>query len=64
VTTSTHTLLNSSAIVCMGLTFMLEQWETLPPEERGEFLAHLVRHAEAVDEGLKRLVLNDDQNTV
>jgi hypothetical protein len=55
-----HGLLNSSSVVCMGISTLLRLWEHLPGPERQHLLQQMAAHAAAVDDGLKLLTLGHD----
>jgi hypothetical protein len=50
-----HYLLNSSAVVSMGISTLLSLWDSLPAADREHLLLHMAAHATTVDEGLKLL---------
>jgi len=55
-----HRLLNSSAVVSMGISTLLRLWDSLPATESKHLLLHMATHATAVDVGLKLLTLGLD----
>lgn len=55
-----HRLLNSSAVVSMGISTLLRLWDSLPATESKHLLVHMATHATAVDDGLKLLTLGLD----
>src|SRR3954463_8681840 len=55
-----HGLLNSSSVVCMGISTLLRLWDHLPVPERQHLLQQMAAHATAVDDGLKLLTLGHD----
>jgi hypothetical protein len=55
-----HRLLNSSAVVSMGISTLLTLWESLSAAESKHLLVHMATHATAVDDGLKLLTLGLD----
>lgn len=55
-----HSLLNSSAVVSMGISTLLTLWDHLPVIEREHLLRHMEAHATTVDDGLKLLTLGLD----
>jgi diguanylate cyclase (GGDEF)-like protein len=50
-----HGLLNSSAVVSMGITTLQEHWDTMPAADRAHLLHRMLSHASSVDESLKGL---------
>ena len=50
-----HRLLNSSAVVSMGISTLLRLWDSLPAEQRTHLLSHMATHAATVDDCLKLL---------
>jgi len=50
-----HGLLNSSAVVAMGITTLLEHWDTMSAPDRAHLLQRMLGHASYVDERLKGL---------
>jgi hypothetical protein len=50
-----HSLLNSSAVVSMGISTLLRLWDSLPAAERTRLLVHMEAHATTVNDGLKLL---------
>jgi len=50
-----HGLLNSSAVVAMGITTLQAHWDTMPAPERAHLLQRMLSHASFVDERLKGL---------
>jgi hypothetical protein len=54
-----HGLLNSSAIVSMGIATLQERWDGLSPAQREHLLSRMAKHAASVDDGLKRLTLGN-----
>lgn len=55
-----HRLLNSSAVVAMGISTLLRLWDSLPTAERTNLLLRMESHATTVDDGLKLLTLGLD----
>jgi GGDEF domain-containing protein len=50
-----HGLLNSSAVVAMGITTLQAHWDSMPTAERLHLLQRMLSHASFVDERLKSL---------
>jgi len=55
VAVTAHGLLNSSAVVAMGITTLQAHWDTMPAPERAHLLQRMLSHASFVDERLKGL---------
>jgi len=51
-----HHLLNSSAVLSMGVTTMQAHWGRMPDAEREHLLERMLTHAAFLDERLKRMI--------
>jgi hypothetical protein len=59
-----HLLLNSSAVVSMGISTLRSMWDGLAARERQHLLAHMAVHATAVDDALRLLTMGHDAAVV
>jgi diguanylate cyclase (GGDEF)-like protein len=54
-TVAAHSLLNSSAVLSMGVTTMQAHWSRMPDAEREHLLERMLTHASFLDERLKKM---------
>jgi diguanylate cyclase (GGDEF)-like protein len=50
-----HRLLNSAAVLAMGVTTMQEHWDRMPDAEREHLLERMLTHASFLDDRLKKV---------
>jgi hypothetical protein len=50
-----HRLLNSSAVVWMGITTLQAHWDGMPSLQRAHLLERMLAHASVIDDRLKDL---------